>query len=249
MTGAPGNDFLIQPIEVTKTQVVFDLLLLAGQAGRTVAVPPGEPISVPLTATADRTATADKQEKTIEVKLNPVADDFPLREIDFREEAQKALAPDEPSGYVVPPYQWWDEDNWPKGTAPISHIADGQVLGWDKDKPLERGAEVRIRFPELPEAVQDHVGAGAAPPRPVRRGPPPEGAAGKGGPRPSKAANLRTSTEIQGNILAGFNKDHQEFLFLRFADTRQARKWVKELIAPRRSRHCGPPDKVTMTAR
>src|SRR5205823_5802516 len=37
---------------------------------------------------------------------------------------------------------------------------------------------------------------------------------------------LRMSTEIQGNILAGFNKDHQWFLLLRFADQERGRAWL-----------------------
>jgi Dyp-type peroxidase family len=36
--------------------------------------------------------------------------------------------------------------------------------------------------------------------------------------------------QIQGNILAGFNKDHQSFLFLKFTDQTRARAWVTELV-------------------
>lgn len=32
--------------------------------------------------------------------------------------------------------------------------------------------------------------------------------------------------QIQGNILAGFNKDHQTFLFVRFGDSGDARRWL-----------------------
>ena len=32
--------------------------------------------------------------------------------------------------------------------------------------------------------------------------------------------------DIQGNIVPGFNKDHQHFLFLRICDREQARRWV-----------------------
>lgn len=48
------------------------------------------------------------------------------------------------------------------------------------------------------------------------------------------ALPLRDSDEIQGNILAGFNKDHQVFLFLHFSDQRngaaRARSWLAALI-------------------
>src|SRR5262245_26909525 len=35
---------------------------------------------------------------------------------------------------------------------------------------------------------------------------------------------------IQGNILAGFNKDFQTLLFLRIIDPREFREWLKELV-------------------
>ncbi|GAC1521418.1 MAG: Dyp-type peroxidase [Chloroflexota bacterium] len=43
---------------------------------------------------------------------------------------------------------------------------------------------------------------------------------------------LRLSTDIQGNILAGFNKDYQQFLFLRLPENDQtlARGWLEALI-------------------
>lgn len=41
---------------------------------------------------------------------------------------------------------------------------------------------------------------------------------------------LRTSTEIQGDILAGFNKDYRLYLFLRFPDQYHGRAWLKELV-------------------
>lgn len=36
--------------------------------------------------------------------------------------------------------------------------------------------------------------------------------------------------DIQGNIVGGFNKDHQTFLFLRFGHADKARAWIKGLI-------------------
>ncbi|MDX2678125.1 Dyp-type peroxidase [Streptomyces sp. NY05-11A] len=41
---------------------------------------------------------------------------------------------------------------------------------------------------------------------------------------------LRDSTEIQGDILAGFKKDHMTLLFLRFGDSAAARSWLKDLV-------------------
>jgi Dyp-type peroxidase family len=40
---------------------------------------------------------------------------------------------------------------------------------------------------------------------------------------------LRGSREIQGDIVAGFRKDHMQLLFLRFEDAAQARTWLKKL--------------------
>lgn len=40
---------------------------------------------------------------------------------------------------------------------------------------------------------------------------------------------LRESREIQGDILAGFKKDHMQLLFLRFGDQNMARTWLKRL--------------------
>ncbi|MBT2477525.1 hypothetical protein [Streptomyces sp. ISL-94] len=39
---------------------------------------------------------------------------------------------------------------------------------------------------------------------------------------------LRESTEIQGEILAGFKKDHVTLLFLQFGDAAAARGWLGE---------------------
>jgi deferrochelatase/peroxidase EfeB len=42
---------------------------------------------------------------------------------------------------------------------------------------------------------------------------------------------LRRSGEIQGNILAGFRKDHEVVIFLRFPqDPAPVRKWLNRLI-------------------
>ncbi|MEW2631860.1 Dyp-type peroxidase [Streptomyces sp. NPDC048389] len=40
---------------------------------------------------------------------------------------------------------------------------------------------------------------------------------------------LRQSTEIQGDVLAGFKKDHVQLLFLKFDDATRARTWLRRL--------------------
>ncbi|MFE2068705.1 Dyp-type peroxidase [Streptomyces sp. NPDC059467] len=42
--------------------------------------------------------------------------------------------------------------------------------------------------------------------------------------------SLRDSTEIQGDVLAGFKKDNVTLLFLRFGDAAAARSWLKDLV-------------------
>lgn len=51
-------------------------------------------------------------------------------------------------------------------------------------------------------------------------------------PSPSAPLPLRESTDIQGDILAGFKKDHVALLFLHFEDPGRARAWLAAL-APR----------------
>ncbi len=47
---------------------------------------------------------------------------------------------------------------------------------------------------------------------------------------PSATLPLRNSTEIQGDILASFNKDHRVYLFYSFPNQASGRAWLKELI-------------------
>jgi Dyp-type peroxidase family len=47
---------------------------------------------------------------------------------------------------------------------------------------------------------------------------------------PQPQLPLRISTEIQGDILAGFNKDYRLYLFLHFPDKQRGRAWLKDLI-------------------
>jgi len=49
-------------------------------------------------------------------------------------------------------------------------------------------------------------------------------------PTPTQATPLRMSETIQGNILAGFLKDHQTFLFLSFLAADNGRRWLTGLI-------------------
>jgi Dyp-type peroxidase family len=46
---------------------------------------------------------------------------------------------------------------------------------------------------------------------------------------PATDEDVLNVANVQGNILAGFNKDHQILLFLRITDPKQFREWLKEL--------------------
>lgn len=48
-------------------------------------------------------------------------------------------------------------------------------------------------------------------------------------PPPVEGTPLRDSEEIQGNILAGFNKDRRMYVFLRLADGPSGRDWLRAL--------------------
>ncbi|MFD1151610.1 Dyp-type peroxidase [Saccharothrix hoggarensis] len=48
--------------------------------------------------------------------------------------------------------------------------------------------------------------------------------------RGARRPPLRGSTEIQGNVLAAFNKDHQLFRFVRFTDAKQGRTWLAAML-------------------
>lgn len=48
-------------------------------------------------------------------------------------------------------------------------------------------------------------------------------------PPPEPVFDLATRQRIQGNIVPGFNKDHQHLLFVRFGDAAAARRWVGAL--------------------
>ncbi|MEU4744408.1 peroxidase, partial [Actinosynnema sp. NPDC023658] len=48
--------------------------------------------------------------------------------------------------------------------------------------------------------------------------------------RPGARPPLRGSRQIQGNVLAAFNKDHQLFRFVRFTDDALGRTWLAAML-------------------
>ena len=89
-----------------------------------------------------------------------------------------------------------------------------------------RGRAARVR-PEV-VAVLERLAA-TAPVLPRGIEPNAVGAAGEPGEPVYDAAFL---ADVQGNVIPGFNKDHQHFLFLKLRDAARARRWLAAL-APR----------------
>jgi Dyp-type peroxidase family len=244
MAHLEGNDFLIRPSEVSETHLRFEVTL-APRPGQEDASRDESELDVEVVVTPD-----GRTERKIPVKLKPVKPvslEFPLREIDLWEEYKKALDPNALTGYVVPEYKWWEQ--WPSGKAKITHLSGVKVVEWDE--PLERGTELRIDFPRLeprqqmaPSVDKDHqlVLYVEGPSPALEDQQKTEGNGGTDDPP------LRRSGDIQGNILAGFNKDHQVFLFLGFGDAEPAREWVRQLTPSEQPDGDRSPGKITMTA-
>ena len=244
MAHAEGNDFLIRPSEVSETQLLFEVTL-APRPRRLEASPTGSQVDVEVVVTPE-----EGEAKTVVVRLEPVSQEFALREIDLWEEYQKALHPDELTGIVVPEYQWWTE--WPSGKAEITHLSGEQKVTWDP--PLKRGTEVRIDFP-VPTAGQEVALMETSVVERRRQlvlyvedpSPDPDEQQAAEDRDDADDLHLRTSNKIQGNILPGLNKPHQVFLFLGFSDAGQAREWVGQLT-PAGDSDGGSAGKITMTA-
>ena len=47
-------------------------------------------------------------------------------------------------------------------------------------------------------------------------------------PRQNPCSNSAAQADIQGNIIPGFNKDHQHFLFLRICKPRNAKAFLRD---------------------
>ncbi len=58
------------------------------------------------------------------------------------------------------------------------------------------------------------------------------GSASPAGERNEPIYEFEARDDVQGNVIPGFNKDHQHFLFLRIRDLRLTRRWLRDL-APR----------------
>jgi hypothetical protein len=88
-----------------------------------------------------------------------------------------------------------------------------------------------IELPTPPtgsEAGAEHADRAAAPP-----GRAPDGRAPGEPPLPTEPVYGREAgNDIQGSLIPGFNKDHQQFVFLRLGDLDPAREWLRWL-APR----------------
>ena len=131
-------------------------------------------------------------------------------------------------------------DQWNDATPPVN---PGPV-----PLPLTGSGSVTAGAPQLANPVSPSVGqsgaAGvtappAALPGSTQAAPPPSPVPAADLPALDVGSlSLRSSVEIQGNILAGFHKDHQVFVFFGFPaqipslppNQDRARQWLNELI-------------------
>jgi Dyp-type peroxidase family len=219
----PGNEFLIRPIEISEERFRYDLTLAPPEDAETDLSLLPKQHKVRVTATVP-----GKGQIHDDVTLERVEGN--LRDIDLAAEAEKALDPQTVTGVVVPPYAYLTQ--WPSGKARITHLAANQELKWGKK--LERGAEVRIDFPVRIRKGRA-AGSGTAPKTsnqlfvyiPALQTDGQAMAAGASKAKVDEDLPLRSSEDVQGNILGGFNKPYQVFLFLRFDPDRQkARRWL-----------------------
>ena len=105
---------------------------------------------------------------------------------------------------------------------PIIYEANRQVIGLNPDV-LHTGQVLAIPpapSPELSFRKEQPIPPAPSPDLRVRPIP----------PAPSPDLPLRVSTEIQGDVLAPFNKDHRMYLFYGFPDQASGRAWLAELI-------------------
>lgn len=114
-------------------------------------------------------------------------------------------------------------DQWNVGASPV---APGLTQPPPADPGQGGAAMPEPAAPAPPLAVQTAPPSSVFPSVPQQAPAQPVGFAAGGADTP----DLRASSNIQGNILAGFRKDHQIFVFLKLPpDTVQARGWLGEL--------------------
>jgi Dyp-type peroxidase family len=152
----------------------------------------------------------------------------PERVIDLWREYRLSLAEDALVGLLVPECNW--EVDYPEGRVPITHLALKKQLPWGARR--QPGEQVVLDFgvvvvdraeKRVPEAS---VCVAYVEPGDLQ----PQREAAIANPDPKAEPELRTSQEIQGNVLAGFNKDHQVFFFLKFPDGAGGRQWLQTVL-------------------
>jgi len=249
MTMQPGNDLAIELLNVARNGLEFDFVKLQVDDPR-LAAEPDRPLMVRITAYKERVGR-DNELKSDVITL---ASDRSGDVIDYFREGREAYSGKGLEGVLEPPYDW--RTNWKDGRATITHRARRFSLTWPGE--LSVGTRVvlswtrRMRADDPPEPVQaplfvvyveDHLLPLRPQEQPLGVAPAMPGVAHE--PEPE----LRASVDIQGNILAGFKKPRQVFLFLNFGDAeppgmvprllgarpedsvrKRARGWLGELI-------------------
>jgi Dyp-type peroxidase family len=228
MTAAWGNVGGIDVRCVCTDGIEFSLVMLSKVDGPRPRKGWQVEVNVKVTLPDSAAGPEELHEQTIPLDAEP---NGPV--VNVRDTVRAALGGDAPTGLFDPPYKWWDK--WKNGQARVSYRSASVQIPWS---PRPVGTRVVVDFATI-------VGVTGGNRRPGRM----EGTSNyivyvEDGvlPRPRNEfdeqldgqldLSLRTSETIQGNILAGFNKDHQVFLFFCFTDPEKAREWLRVLLSP-----------------
>lgn len=232
MSLVAGSDIALELKQVRQDGIEFDLAILPIPGVEQAADAPDKPLKIRMKVKVPELAKSF----TKDLNLPP---ERKRKEVDFRRESQKALTGDLPIAVLDPPYDW--RRFWPTGRARITHLLPGCIVKWNA--PLQRGTEMVLDFStRFKDGKQVKVSTS------LYRVYVEDGAVAVNLPAaavPDQGLDLRTSETIQGNILAGFNKDHQVFLFLGFREEQPARDWLKELVGDPQEPRIATTAKVT----
>jgi Dyp-type peroxidase family len=237
---APGSDLVIRLRQVRQDGIEFDLAKVLLPEVEQLAAARDEEVTVLMKVRdglrADAAGLLAEPEAPVELKRQDGD-----AAIDFWHEARLALAANARPGLLVPPYNW--QQKWPKGRATITHQASNQFLRWRPGQTLAPGTEVVLDFrtrlvdgradmtPQETSLCVAYVEEGRLLEPPAAD---PFSSPAEAEPEPP----LRASTSIQGEVLAGFKKDHRAILLLAFRNgehagsDERARAWLRELLDP-----------------
>jgi Dyp-type peroxidase family len=231
-----ASDLGIGFSQVAQDGIQFDLARVDPPYLAQFAAPAEKALEVTISVTVgagDPALEALKAEERKKLRIQKPVVLYPTPnggELDLWREEERALSGTVLMALTDEAYDW--RDKWPLGRAPFTHRISDVVIRWGTRVPA--GTEVvielirkvgRERSPHSKLVV--YVEDGTLPAEPPDRLPE------RVELQPADL-ELRGSEDIQGNILAGFNKPHQEFLLVHFPDALEARphQWLAALSSP-----------------